>query len=105
MVESPEVTAAIVGGTFTVVGALIASATAALIGKKFSKQAALKEELNRAVQDLQFLLAVERRHCDLHKQTCGQSNKNRIRSEVLRESGLKWSGKFTPGRASQVGGK
>ena len=57
----------------------------------------LKEKLQRAEQDILFLLAVEKAHCDRNQKQLHASFKNRVRSEVFAQ-GLTWSSSFTPGR-------
>lgn len=99
--QDAAVQAAIIGGFFTLTSALIAAVAAAVIGKRFDNQRKLKFLLDRAVRDLAFALAVEDEHCAMHVQERGESFKKRVRDKV-RESGLEWSGDFTPGRARQM---
>lgn len=63
----------------------------------------LKEKLQRAEQDILFLLAVEKAHCDRNQKQLHASFKNRVRSEVYAQ-GLTWSGSFTPGRVRASAG-
>jgi hypothetical protein len=96
--QTPEVVAAIVGGGSAVVGTLIAAIAAALIGRKFTNSKKLNAELAIAQRDIIFLLEVERRHCEMHRVGTGRSNKYRVRSQVLRETNLTWSRRFTRSR-------
>lgn len=99
--QDAAVQASVIGGAFTLASTVIAAVAAAIIGKRFDSQRKLKRLLDRAVRDLAFAHAVEDEHCAMHVQERGESFKNRVRDKV-RESGLDWSGDFTPGRARQV---
>ncbi|MEM8505094.1 MAG: hypothetical protein AAF716_18305 [Cyanobacteria bacterium P01_D01_bin.1] len=94
---SVEIQAAIISGVFNLASALIAAIAAATIGKAIGDRRKLKETLKTATDDIAFLLEVEALHCDRNKQETGQSLKNTVREEV-RELGLNFSGKLTPGR-------
>lgn len=91
--DDPQVVAAFITSMGTIGAALIA----AFVARKFVKQEQLKAQLALAHPDIEFLLGVEAMHCELHKQSSGDSNKNRVRDSVRKE-GLSRSGKFTPGR-------
>ncbi|MBN8463948.1 MAG: hypothetical protein J0M01_14230 [Dechloromonas sp.] len=93
----PQVTASIISAIGTIVGAVIASVAAVLVGKTFLSREKLKGQLDAAVADIAFLLKVEERHCELHQESSGQSNKQRVRDHVTSNGGT-WSGRFTPGR-------
>lgn len=97
MQVDPEIAASMVNASATVVSTLLAAITAALIGKKIAGRNELLEELELAMQDINFLLAVEQTHCELHKANSSESNLRRVRQHV-RARGLTWSGQFTPGR-------
>lgn len=98
--QEPEVLAAIISGASTILAAVIAAIAAAFIGKKFAAREKLQAERDSAIRDIHFLLKVEQFHCALHKQNTGESNQRRIRELVRTETGLEWSGRFTPGRSS-----
>ena len=98
--QHPEVLAAIINGACTVLAAVIAAVAAALIGKKFASRDRLQAEKDAAIKDVHFLLKVEEFHCALHKDSIGESNQRRIREQVRAETGLEWSGRFTPGRVN-----
>lgn len=98
MPMSPEILASIISSGGTVFAALIAALAAALIGKRFLRQEKLKTDLDLAIQDIRYLLNVEQRHCELHKEQRGESNRQRVRDYVSKESDIVWSGRFTPGR-------
>lgn len=97
-VSDPAVQSAIIQSAGGILSAAIAAIAAALIGHQIAGRKRLKSLLQTAVSDVQFLLAVETAHCELHKEVSEESFKQRIR-EVAREQGNEWSGKFTPGRA------
>lgn len=80
-------------------GTVIAAAVGAgLIGRFIGSKQRLFDELELAIKDIEYLLAVEQRHCETHKEHGGESNRNRVRAHVNDVRGLPWSGRFTPGR-------
>jgi uncharacterized membrane protein len=93
----PQVLAAIVTATGSIIAAIIAAVAAVCVGRVFLSHEKLKRQLDVAVEDIAFLLKVEERHCELHQQSSGQSNKQRVR-DYVQSNGKNWSGKFTPGR-------
>ena len=94
----PQVTAALINGVSTVVAAGIAAVAAAVIGKRFAAREKLQQNLDAAINDIHFLLAVEQRHCELHKGNSDESNFLRVRKHVEGQGKVSWSGLFTPGR-------
>lgn len=98
----PEVQAAFIMSLGTVLSTVIGSATAALIGQRILNQEKLQRDLKTAISDIEFLLLVEREHCDENKLQQGSSNFQRVRNKV--RSIQPWSGKFTPGRARDIHG-
>lgn len=92
-----EIQKTIIAGSFSVLSTVIAAVTASLIGKNIADRRKLQEKLEAAISDIEFLLQVEKIHCDDNRNEHGESNKNRIRQEA-RNSGFSFSGKFTPGR-------
>lgn len=92
-----QIQVAIISGTFTLLSALIAATAAGLLGKYIANRQALQDDLQIAIGDIDFLLQVERLHCDFNKKTFDESRKILVRRE-LRNSGISFSGKFTPGR-------
>ena len=96
--KDPQIIAAIIQGIFAILATTIAAYTAANIGKKIYNQEKLKSNLDIAKKDIEFLLAVENKHCEKHKSNEGTSYKNTIRDIIRSDYNLKWSGKFTPGR-------
>ncbi len=94
----PIITASLVQGICAIIATVIAAVTASLIGKKFSNYKKLEEKLGIAQNDIEFLLAVEAEHCEIHKESSNSSKKNTIRDHVRNNSLLAWSGKNTPGR-------
>ena len=99
LAQNPVVLASAITAVGSVLAGLIAATAAAIIGREFSSRAKLRAERDSLLRDLHFLLKVEEYHCNLHKSTVGMSNFRRIRNRVRSETGLQWSGRFTPGRA------
>ena len=97
-----EIIAAWIEGGSTLLATVIAAIAGALIGKKFSDVQKIKEKLETAQTDIEFLLKVESEHCAIHKAISGESRKNTIRDKVRNECHLEWSGKFTPGRVQNA---
>jgi len=93
-----EIKAAWISGVLNVVATMIAAITAGLIGKKFSDTKKLKQNLETARHDIEFLLAVERAHCEIHRDRDGKPLKFKVRDQVRDEKQLHWSGLHTPGR-------
>lgn len=94
----PQIVSSIIGGGCTVFATVVGAVTAALIGKRFADMDELRRKLDEARKDVEFLLAVEEVHCDIHREMEGSSSKNKIRDLVRSERGLEWSGRNTPGR-------
>lgn len=96
----PAVQSAAIQTLGAIIVALITTIVANVVGKVIANRKALQCKLVAAQQDIEFLLAVEALHCELHTTNSGNSMKYRIREEAKkRNSALKWSGQFTPGRA------
>lgn len=96
-----SVQASIISALGGVVAATIAAIAAGVIGKQISGRKKLLAALNDAVGDIEFLLAVEQEHCNLHKEVSDESFKQRVRQSV-RDQGLEWSARFTPGRVRSM---
>ena len=95
--NDPQIISAIIQSLGGIVSALVAASAASINGKKFLKQEKLKKDIQIATKDIEFLLEIEKMHCDAHNANHGTSNKNSFRDQV-RENGFAWSGRFTPGR-------
>lgn len=89
------VQAAIISAVANIVAAVVAAICAAVIGHQIAGRRRLKEKLHLAVNDLQFMLAVEKFHCGKHEEQNGTSLKITMR-KLATEAGERWSGKFTP---------
>ena len=100
----PAVQSAVIQTAGTIIAAGLAAICAAIIGKRISDRDKLKEKLNAAINDIAFLLEVEKVHVDLHKENSNESFKLRVR-QAVGETGLFWSGRFTPGRAKALSQK
>ena len=95
--QDPSVQAALIGALGSIVTAAIAAICAGLVGQQISGRRRLAEKLATTQRDIEFLLAVEQAHCEVHQSSSGQSQKITIRKRV-KDQGYTWSGKFTPGR-------
>lgn len=93
----PHVISSLIMGGSTIAATILGSATALLIGRKIGRRQNLEEDLNQAVRDIRFLLAVEEAHCERNKARDNESFKNRTRSAVREAVGADFSGRFTPG--------
>lgn len=102
--SDPNIQAALINSTGSIVAAIIAAICASLIGKQIFDRKELQSKLNTAMRDIEFLLAVEERHCALHVTKCGESFKHRMRKAAT-STGLIWSGLFTPGRVKFLASK
>lgn len=95
--SAPQVQAAIITGTASIISATIGAIAARLIGQVLAGRRKLQDNLETAIDDIAFLLEVERLHCRRNQEQLGESLKNTTR-EQARRSGVKFSGRFTPGR-------
>lgn len=93
----PQIISSIIIGTSTIFATVLGAGTAWLVGRKVSQRQKLEEDLDRAVRDIHFLLAVEEAHCARNKAGGNESFKLRTRSAVRETSGTEFSGRFTPG--------
>jgi len=93
----PQVTSSLIMGGSTIAATILGSATALLIARKIAQRQKLEKDLNQAVRDIRFLLAVEEAHCDRNKVRDNESFKLRTRSAVREAIGADFSGRFTPG--------
>lgn len=94
------VQAALISTIGTIFASTVAAVCAVAIGKRITDRDKLKEERDAAIEDVAFLLAVEEAHCDKHVNNGETSHKMIIRN-LVREKGLVWSGKYTPGRVGR----
>ena len=92
--HDPEVQAAIITALGSVVATVIAAICAAFIGQRLTSRKKLAEDLETARSDIKFLLAVEKEHCQMHREHASESFKIRVR-ERARTQGFTWSGKNT----------
>ncbi|MGK7886299.1 MAG: hypothetical protein AB4057_16960 [Crocosphaera sp.] len=92
-----DIQKALISGIFSIINTLIAALTAGLIGKTIANRRKLQEKLDQAINDIEFLLEVEKVHCENNRKELGESRKNKVR-KIVRDSDLSFSGKFTPGR-------
>jgi len=87
------VIAALVSGCVAIVVVLIQKNQT----KKRASLEGLEENLKLAEKDIAFLLAVESKHCEIHRFNEGSSKKNTVRESVRTEQGMDFSGSFNPG--------
>ncbi|GIU40879.1 hypothetical protein TUM3794_19850 [Shewanella colwelliana] len=85
----------------SIFAAALPSFTAFYLGNRLIKKQKLQRDLKVALNDIQYLLAVEQYHCHEHKLVSDQSKKQMIRDSVAIETSLTWSGKFTPSRIAR----
>ena len=90
--SDPAVQAAIITGLRSILATTIAAVGAVIVGQRFVNQRRLKEKIDILKGDVAFLLAVEDEHC---KEGGGKITAR----NAVRDKGLTWSGRFTPGRA------
>jgi len=98
----PAVLSAVIQSSGTIVATILAAVAAALIGRQFASRKKLQEKLIIAQRDIEFLLAVEEEHCEMHSMQRGESFKNRMRKSAKERKNVSWSGMFTPGRANNL---
>lgn len=99
--QSPEVVSALIHGVAIIIGSVIAAVSAVFISSRFRNRNTFEQNYLSALNDIEFLLAVERAHCDQRKGSLGVSPKNRVRAEVLKQGEVSWSGRFTRSRISE----
>lgn len=93
----PQIFSSIIIGSSTILATVLGAGTAWLIGRKISRRQKLQDDLDRAVRDIHFLLAVEEAHCARNKASGNDSFKLRTRNAVRESSDADFSGRFTPG--------
>src|SRR5690554_2534230 len=94
---NPTVQGAALEAAGTVLAAIMATVAAGIFGKRYANRKRLEDKLARAIADIDFLLAVEREHGEIHRELEGASRLRTVRTRV-RNAGYTWSGAFTPGR-------
>lgn len=97
--NDPAVQSAIISSVGSILAAVIAAICATVIGYQIAGRRRLQENLNHAIGDIKFLLAVEKLHCQLQVTHEGTSMKITMRKRAA-DSGERWTGKFTPGRSA-----
>lgn len=96
--QSPEIASALIHGGAVIIASLIAAASAFFISKRFLHRNTLEQKYLTALADIDFLLVVEKTHCEAKKRESGVSPKNRVRAEVLSQGNQRWSGRFNRSR-------
>lgn len=93
---SDVVLVAFINGTSNILAVAIPSIVVAIAGFSFRKYRRMKRKYLTALQDMQFLLAVEHEHCKMHKEHSGASNRTTVRATVACDHS--WSGEFSASR-------
>ena len=93
----PQIVSSLVVGASTIAATILGSITALIVGRKITQRQRLQEDLNQAVRDIHFLMAVEEAHCERNRSREGESFKLRTRAAVRETLGGDFSGRFTPG--------
>lgn len=83
-ITDPSVQASIISALGGIVAAAIAAIAAAVIGKQISGRKKLQVALLDAVDDIEFLLAVEQEHCNLHKEVSEEPTHDRKARRLVR---------------------
>lgn len=90
-ISNPQVFIPILQSTTTMLSSVLTAVVAAWFGRKWLKQEKLKEQLQIAKSDLEFLLTVEATLYEHVKTETGVNLKRKIRASVM-SKGFKWSG-------------
>lgn len=77
-----------------IVAAGVPSVAVLVINKSRQKNESLKRDLTKALEDLQFLLAVEAEHGRMWREASDKSNLLLVRKIVHARDGVDWSGDF-----------
>lgn len=91
-----------VGASGDIIATLIAALAALLIGRRFDNQAQLKKHLANALNDIEFLMEVEKEHCSWNKTHHDKSYRVLARQNVRKATGLIWVGDHTPSKARRL---
>lgn len=92
----PQIVSSIITGLSIIAATIVGSNTALTLAQKISQRQKLRQDLNQAVGDIHFLLAVEEAHCERNRSREGESFKLRTRAAVREKLGGDFSGRFTP---------
>lgn len=90
---APEVQAAYISAMSTLFATIVAGISAFLVGRQLISRKKFAEKLHVALCDIEFLLAVEREHCEHHRNKVDKSFKKTMRQRA-RSLGFYWSGQF-----------
>lgn len=93
---------ALISGGFSLLSTIVAGIVAQLISQEILNRKKLKENLKIAIEDIGFLLEVEREYGNLLRDHEKSTQKNIIRKKVREETDYEFSGKFTPGRVKNI---
>jgi len=101
LTSDPAVLAALIESISAFISTVVAAIAASLIGKQFADRKSLERKLHLAIEDIAYLLEVEKIHCERNAKFHKETYKLKSRSDASNK-GLFWSGKFTPGRAKSM---
>lgn len=62
--------------------------------RKYSNAQKIERDYLDALKAIQFLLALEEKHCREHKEKDGETKRNTMRKLVVIENNLQWNAKF-----------
>ena len=93
----PQIVSSIITGLSIIAATIVGSITALVLALKISQCHKLRQDLNQAVGDIHFLLAVEEAHCERNKSREGETFKLRTRSVLRDKVEADFTGRFTPG--------
>jgi hypothetical protein len=71
------------------------------VKREKSKRIKAERDLLTALGDIEFLCETEARLLEIVRESTGEHLKIRVRHEIAKSKGLRWSGKYTPGRAKE----
>lgn len=100
----PAIVSSLIEASGSVLAAVIAALTAGWIGKKWLDQEAIVKKLQLAADDIEFMLALEKLFIEKTRDVPGMPGRNTMRDLVKKDTGLTWSGKFTPSRLGRIRG-
>lgn len=93
----PQIISSLIISSSTIAATILGSITALIVSRRITRRQSLQEDLNQAIRDIHFLMAVEEAHCERTKLREGESFKLRTRATIREKLGGDFSGRFTPG--------
>lgn len=93
---SEAIAVALINNAGTLVSVLVTALTLLWASTKFYNYQRLLADYENSLNDIEFLLAVEREHCQINKEMTGGSNKRLVRSIASHQH--EWSFEHSPSR-------